>query len=65
MDDDVFAESLTTQKLMKLTGKTDLSLIEDLKLKIDSRVEFGIGNVGKCDNYDNRQMDAEFKILKT
>lgn len=46
-DDDVFEGTITTQKIIKVTGQTDLSKVEELIMKIDTRVEIGIGNIGR------------------
>lgn len=45
-NDDVFTGTLTTQKILTAAGQTDLADIEELVLKLDTRVEIGIANIG-------------------
>jgi hypothetical protein len=50
MDDDIFKGSLTTQKILTMTGQSDLMEVEDVVMKVDTRVEIGIANIGiSCD----------------
>lgn len=46
MENDVFEGTLTSQKLIKITGETNLENVEQLVMKIDTRDQIGIGNIG-------------------
>ena len=43
---DILLGSLTTQKILGITGQSDLVKIQQLVMKFDTRSEIGLGNIG-------------------